>query len=37
MQDLSQPKVFQFIEAPAFTRYREDYLDDEGLRQLQLG
>ena len=37
MQDPAQPKVLQFIEAPAFTRYREDYLNDEGLRQLQLG
>jgi hypothetical protein len=36
-QDPSQPKVFQFIEAPAFSRFREDYLDDDGLRQLQLG
>lgn len=29
------PKVFQFVEAPAFSRYREDYLDDEGFRELQ--
>lgn len=28
-------KVFQFVEAPAFSRYREDYLDDEGFRELQ--
>jgi hypothetical protein len=37
MHDPSQPKVFNFIEAPAFSRYREDYLDDEGLGQLQIG
>lgn len=29
------PKVFQFVEAPAFSRYREDYLDDEGFGELQ--
>jgi hypothetical protein len=27
--------VYQFVEAPAFSRYREDYLDDDGLRELQ--
>jgi len=27
--------VYQFIEAPAFSRYREDYLDDDGFRELQ--
>jgi len=26
---------FQFVEAPAFSRYREDYLDDAGFRELQ--
>jgi len=31
------PKSFQFVEAPAFSRYREDYLDDEGFADLQLG
>jgi len=31
------PKSFQFVEAPAFSRYREDYLDDEGFTDLQLG
>jgi len=36
MAQRGQPKIFQFIEAPAFTRYRENYLDDEGLRELQL-
>jgi len=28
-------KIFQFVEAPTFTRYREDYLDDEGFGELQ--
>ena|SRR5580698_192898 len=28
-------KVFQFVEAPAFSRHREDYLDDEGFGELQ--
>lgn len=28
-------KNLQFVEAPAFSRYREDYLDDEGFRELQ--
>ena len=27
--------MYQFIEAPAFSRYREDYLDDDGFRELQ--
>lgn len=30
------PKIFEFVEAPAFSRYRDDYLDDEGLAELQL-
>ena len=25
-----------FVELPAFARYRSDYLDDEGFRQLQI-
>jgi hypothetical protein len=29
------PKIFQFVEAPAFSRNREDYLNDEGFRDLQ--
>ena len=29
--------MFQFVEAPAFSRYRDDYLDDEGFRNLQEG
>ena len=35
MRDPTRPKGLQFVEAPAFTRYREDYLDDQGLRSLQ--
>jgi hypothetical protein len=31
----TRPVEFQFVEAPAFSRYREDYLDDEGFRELQ--
>jgi hypothetical protein len=34
-QSSMPPKVFQFVEAPAFSRYREDYLDDEAFRELQ--
>ena len=26
---------FEFVEAPAFARFRDDYLDDEGFRELQ--
>jgi hypothetical protein len=26
---------FQFVEAPAFMRFRDDYLDDEGFAELQ--
>lgn len=33
--DPTRPQVYQFIEAPAFSRYREDYLDDDGFRELQ--
>ena len=29
------PKISQFVEAPVFSRYREDYLDDEGFGELQ--
>jgi hypothetical protein len=31
----SEPIWFEFVEAPAFTRYREDYLDDEEFSELQ--
>lgn len=33
--DPTKPRVYQFVEAPAFNRYRDDYLDDEGFRKLQ--
>jgi len=35
MKDPTRPERLQFLEAPAFSRYREDYLDDEGFRELQ--
>jgi hypothetical protein len=35
MKDPTRPERLQFLEAPAFSRYREDYLDDEGYRELQ--
>lgn len=28
--------IFEFVEAPAFSRYRDQYLDDEGFAELQL-
>lgn len=27
---------FEFVEAPAFTRFRDNYLDDDGLAEMQL-
>ena len=35
LRNPTEPKIFQFVEAPAFSRYRESYLDDEGFRKLQ--
>jgi hypothetical protein len=35
MKDPTRPNGLLFVEAPAFSRYREDYLDDEGFRELQ--
>jgi hypothetical protein len=36
MSDEPAPaKWFQFVEAPAFARFREDYLDDDGFAELQ--
>jgi hypothetical protein len=32
----TQLQILEFVEAPAFSRYREDYLDDEGFTELQL-
>jgi hypothetical protein len=36
MNQQTSPQRLQFVEAPAFSRYRDDYLDDEGFRLLQL-
>jgi len=35
MIDPTRLSRLQFVEAPAFSRHREEYLDDEGFRQLQ--
>jgi hypothetical protein len=35
LRDPSRLERLQFVEAPAFSRHREEYLDDEGFRQLQ--
>lgn len=35
MKDPTRGKGLLFVEAPAFSRYREDYLNDEGFRELQ--
>jgi len=35
MKDPTRSEGLLFVEAPAFSRYREDYLDDEGFRELQ--
>ncbi len=34
-EDSAHTKWFQFVEAPAFTRFRDDYLDDDGFAKLQ--
>jgi hypothetical protein len=31
----ARPGSFEFIEAPAFARFRDDYLDDDGLAEMQ--
>jgi hypothetical protein len=36
MEYPTRRKGLQFVEAPAFSRYRDEYLDDEGFRMLQL-
>lgn len=36
MYGQTSSRRLQFVEAPAFSRYRDDYLDDEGFRMLQL-
>jgi hypothetical protein len=28
-------KLVQFVEAPGFSRHRDEYLDDDGIRELQ--
>jgi mRNA-degrading endonuclease RelE of RelBE toxin-antitoxin system len=35
MKNPTRPNGLQFVEAPAFSRHREDYLDDDGFRELQ--
>jgi hypothetical protein len=35
MQDPTRPRLVQFVEAPAFSRHRDEYLDDDGVRELQ--
>jgi hypothetical protein len=35
MEDPMRRTGLQFVGAPAFNRHREDYLDDEGFRELQ--
>jgi hypothetical protein len=35
IEDSAQIGWFQFVETPAFTRFREDYLDDDGFAELQ--
>ena len=35
LQNPIPAKAFQFVEAPAFSRYRDDYLDDDGFTELQ--
>lgn len=37
MHDPAQTPGFQFIEAPAFARHRDEYLDDEAFRELRFG
>jgi hypothetical protein len=35
IQDSAQTGWFQFVEAPAFARFRDNYLDDDGFAELQ--
>ena len=35
VEDFIGTKWFQFVEAPAFSRFREEYLDDDGFAELQ--
>ena len=34
-EDSAWAALFQFVEAPAFMRFLDDYLDDEGFAELQ--
>ena len=35
VEDRACTEWFQFVEAPAFARFREEYLDDDGFSELQ--
>lgn len=35
VRDPALTEWFQFVEAPAFARFRDDYLDDDGFAELQ--
>ena len=35
IEDSAHTGWFQFVEAPAFARFRDDYLDDDGFAELQ--
>jgi len=35
IEDSAHTGWLQFVEAPAFARFREDYLDDDGFAELQ--
>jgi hypothetical protein len=35
VEDPARKKIYQFVEAPAFMRFRDDYLDDDGFLKLQ--
>ena len=34
-EDSARVALFQFVEAPAFMRFRDDYLDEDGFAELQ--
>ncbi len=35
IEDPTYTGLFQFVEAPAFAQFRDDYLDDDGFAELQ--
>ena len=35
IEDSVRSALFQFVEAPAFMRFRDEYLDDDGFAELQ--